>query len=169
MPPRREFLAQWVSAGHTAEGLRVPCVPGGGSCGHSGRPAGGGGSEASSGTRLCSGCSWRPLAVEGTGGVEREEQGAQGTQVTETGLSPSCRFLCSLCPGRRAFPADGTACSSAAFLPRSRGPTLSQGAPHDHSRLTFLSPHSGQRDGSNRNQPPPYSNPHGLPLPREHP
>lgn len=51
---------------------------------------------------------------------------------------------------------------------RGRGPMPSQGVPRDHSPLTFLSPRSGQRDRSNRNQtsPSPAQTPHGPPLPR---
>ena len=53
---------------------------------------------------------------------------------------------------------------------RSRGPTLSQGVPCNHSPLTFLSPRSGQRNGQTETRPPtPTQTPHSLPSPENIP
>lgn len=114
----------------------------------------------------------RPLAVEGTEGWRERNRAPRHTghrDGSESQLPPSAASA----RGRRAFPADGTACSSAAFLPEAEDPHCPKGRPTitlaSHSCLHTVARGTGQTETS---PPTPTQTPTASLPPRtslEHP
>lgn len=97
--------------------------------------------------------------------MEREGTGAPGTQVTEMGLSPSCRPLLQPLPGAEGhFQQAGQHVQVQPSFPKQRTHTVPRGAPRS-SRLTFCLHYSGQRDRSGSKTSPHPTKPPTASLP----
>lgn len=111
----------------------------------------------------------RPLAAEG---IEAWREGSRAPRHAghRDGSESQPPSSAASARGGRAFPADGTACPSAAFLPEAEDPHCPKGCPAitlpSHSCLHAVARGTGQTE---TRPPTPTQTPHSLPSPENIP